>query len=74
MDEMRIKLGTNFMKRIVSKLISRYVFRKTGYKVNIQINDFDFWAVDGDTTVKLNMEARLKNEEFNKLIRSITNV
>lgn len=62
------------MKRIVSKLISRYVFRKTGYKVNIQINDFDFWAVDGDTTVKLNMEARLKNEEFNKLIRSITNV
>lgn len=74
MDEMRIKLGTNFMKRIVSRLISKYIFRKTGYKVNVQVNDFDFWAVDGDTTVKLNIEAKLGSAEFNKIMKSITNI
>lgn len=74
MDEMRIKLGTNFMKGIVSKLISRYIFKKTGYKVNVQINGLDFRAVDGDTTVKLNMEVKLKSNEFNKLVKSISNI
>lgn len=74
MDEMRIKLGTNFMKGIVSKLISKYIFRKTGYKVNVQINDLDFWAVDGDTTVKLNIEAKLGSAEFNKIMKTITNI
>lgn len=71
MDEMRIKLGSNFMKNIVSKLIGRAIYKKTGCKVNIRIEDLDFWSLDGDTTVKLNMEARLKSEEFNKIMKSI---
>ena len=71
MDEMRIKLKTNFMKKMVSKLISRAIYKKTGYKVNIQLNDIDFWSIDGDTTIKLNVEANLKSEEFNKIIKSI---
>ena len=71
MDELRVKLSTNFMKRMVSKLLSRAIFKKTGYKVNIQINDFDFWSIDGDTTIKANVEIKLNNEEFKKIIKSI---
>lgn len=71
MDEMRVNLKTNFMKNIVSKLISRAIYKKYGYKVNIQLNDIDLWSIDGDTTIKLNVEARLKSEEFNKLMRNI---
>ena len=71
MDEMRVKLSTKFMRNFVSKLISKSIYRKTGCRVDVQINDLDFWVIDGDTTVKLNVEARLKNEEFNKIINSI---
>lgn len=71
MDEMRLKLGTNFMKGIAAKLISRSIYKKTGYKVKIQINDLDFWAIDGNTTIKLNVEANLKSDEFNKIIKGI---
>lgn len=71
MDEMRIKLKSNFMRSIVSKLIARIIYKKFGYKVNIQLNDIDFWSIDGDTTIKLNMEARLKSDEFNKIIKNI---
>lgn len=71
MDEMKLKLSTNFMKKIVSKLLSRMIYSKTGYRVNIQINDLEFLSVNGDTTVKMNMEANVNSEEFNKIMKSI---
>ena len=71
MDEMRLKLGTNFMKKVVSKLIARTVYKKYGYKVDIRIDDLDVWMLNGDTTVKLNVEAKLKNEEFTKIVKEI---
>lgn len=71
MDEMRVKLSTNFMKNMISKLISRIIYKKLGYKVKIQLNDLDIWVIDGDVDVKLNVEAKLNNEDFNKLIKTI---
>lgn len=71
MDELRFKLSTKFMKKIVSKLIARAIYKKYGYKVNIQLNEIDVWSIDGDTTVKLNVEAKIKSEEFNKIMKSI---
>lgn len=71
MDELRFKLSTKFMKKIVSKLITRAIYKKYGYKVNIQLNEIDVWSIDGDTTVKLDVEAKLKSEEFNKIMKNI---
>lgn len=71
MDEMRVKLTTNFMRSIVSKLISKAIYKKYGCKVDIQLNDIDIWSIEGDTTIKLNVEANLKSDEFNKIIKSI---
>lgn len=71
MDEMKVKLSTKFMKNIVSKLIARTIYKKTGYKVDIQLDDLDIWSINGDTTIKVNVEARLKSDEFNKIMNSI---
>ena len=71
MDEMKIKLSTKFMRNIVSKLVARMIYKKTGYKVDIQLNDLDVQVVNGDTTVKLNVDAKLKNEEFMKIMKTI---
>ena len=71
MDEMRIKLSTSFMRGIVSKLIARSIYKKYGYKVNIKLEDLDVWVIDGDTTVKLNVEAKLKNEDFKRIMKTI---
>ena len=71
MDEMKVKLSTKFMKNIVSKLIAKAIYKKTGYKVDIQLDDLDVLSFNGDTTIKVNVEARLKSEEFNKLVKSI---
>ena len=71
MDEMKIKLSTKFMRNIVSKIVARIIYKKTGYKVDIQLNDLDVQVINGDTTVNLNVEAKLKNEEFMKIMKSI---
>lgn len=71
MDEMRIKLSTSFMRGIVSKLIARSIYKKYGYKVNIKLEDLDVWVIDGDTTVKLNVEAKLKSEDFKRIMKTI---
>lgn len=71
MDEMKLKLSTKFMRNIVSKLVAKFIYKKTGCKVDIQINDLDVLVLNGDTTVKLNVEAKLKSEDFNKIMKSI---
>lgn len=71
MDEMRVKLTTKFMKKIFAKLLSKAVQAKTGCKIDIQIHEFDFWSISGDTTIKTNVEVKLKSEEFNKILNSI---
>lgn len=70
MDEMKMKLSTGFMKRIVSKMVSKAIYKKYGYKVNVQFNDLDVWVLDGDTTVKANVEVKLKSSEFTKLMKT----
>lgn len=71
MDEMRIKLSTSFMRGIVSKLIARSIYKKYGYKLNIKLEDLDVWVIDGDTTVKLNVEVKLKSEDFKRIMKTI---
>ena len=66
MDEMKLKLTTKFMRGIVSKLIERSIYKKYGYRVNIQLNDLDISVVDGDTTINTNVGAENSSEEFKK--------
>lgn len=71
MDEMKIKLSTKFMRNIVSKLIAKSIYKKTGYKVDIHLNDLDISVIDGETNISTNVEVRLDNKEFVKIMKSI---
>lgn len=67
---MKMKLSTKFMKGIVSKMLSKWLYKKTGYKVNVHLNDIDVWIIDGDTSVKANVELKMNSSEFTKLMKS----
>lgn len=71
MDEMKLKLTTKFMRGIVSKLIERSIYKKYGYRVNIQLNDLDINIIDGETTINTNVEAKISSEEFKKMITKL---
>lgn len=71
MDEMRLKLSSKFMRGVVSKLASKALSKKLGCKVNIQLHDLDIWSLDGDTTLKANVEVKLNSDEFMKIMNTI---
>lgn len=71
MDEMRLKLTTNFMKNIVAKLISRAIYKKYGCKVNIKLNDLDIWSMDGDTNINANVEVKINSKEFKEIMKTL---
>ena len=71
MDEMKVKLTTKFMRNIVSKLISKAIYKKTGYKVDVHLNDLDVSIIDGETNINTNVEVKLNSNEFTKIMKSI---
>ena len=70
MDEMKLKLSTKFMRGIVAKLIAKAIYKKTGCKVNIQLNDLDVSIIDGETRINTNVELKLNSNEFMKMMKS----
>ena len=71
MDELKLKLSTRFMRKMVSKLISRSIRKKYGYNVDIHLEDLDIESIDGETNVKASVELRINNEELMKILEKV---
>lgn len=71
MDEMKLKLSSKFMRNIVSKILSKMIYKKLGYKVNIQFNELNVDIVDGETKISANVEASFNSNEFKNIMKSI---
>ena len=71
MDEMKLTLRTKFMRNVVAKIIAKIVYKKTGYKVNIQLNELDINVIDGEAYISTSVEAKLSSDEFIKIMKSV---
>lgn len=71
MDEMKLKLSTKFMRGIVAKLIAKAIYKKIGYKVDIQLNELDVSVIDGETKISTSVEVKCNSDEFTKIMKSI---
>lgn len=69
MDEMQI--SSIFTKNLVAKFVKRAVKKKTGYEVDIQLNEFNATVMDGTARVHLNVDAELSKDELTKLLTAI---
>lgn len=70
MDELKLMLSSKFMKGIVTKLISKAIFKKYGYQVDIQLNEIQAITKDGKIHFHANVDAEISNEEFMKILKS----
>lgn len=71
MDEMKLKLSTKFMRGFIAKMISRAIYKKYGYKVDIQLNDLDMCIIDGETKISTNVDVSVDSKEFMKILKTI---
>lgn len=71
MDEMKLNLGSKFMRKMVSKLISKYLSKRIGSKVTLDLNALNVRFDDGDTVIKTDLELRMYKHEFRRLMKKI---
>lgn len=69
MDEMRIV--SKFTRGIISKAVKMVVHKKTGYDVDIQLNELTTTITDGKAHLHLDIDADLERDELIKILKSI---
>lgn len=69
MDEMRIV--SKFTRRIISKAIKIVIRKKTGYNIDIQLNEAVTTVSDGKTHLHLDVDAELNKDELMNILKSI---
>lgn len=70
LDEMKVNLSTKFMRNVVSKLIAKAIYKKFGYKVDIQLKSLSVNVLNGEAKINTNVEVNIDNSEFMKIIKS----
>ena len=71
MDMLMIKLSTKFMKGMVAKIIARKVYKKFGYKIDIQLNDVQIDMINGDIKLHIDADGKMNKTEFDRLMETI---
>lgn len=69
MDEM--KIVSKFTRGIISKAVKMVVHKKTGYNVDIQLNEVTTTIADGKTHLHLDVDAELDKDELVRILKSI---
>lgn len=67
MDEMRIV--SKFTRGIISKILKTVIHKKTGYNVDIQLNEIIAKISDGNTHLHLDIDAELDKEELMNILK-----
>ncbi len=68
---MKFNLSNDFVGGAVAKLLSKFIQRKTGYKINIQLNDLNVEVVDGKAHLHINADAEMDDNELIKVFKVI---
>lgn len=71
MDEMKIKLSTKFMRGLVAKLIRKVVYQKTGYNIDILLNEIGVQVVNGRARIHADVDVEIDEKEFLKITKVV---
>ena len=72
MDKMNINLKSNLTRKLVSKIITKMVYKKYGCKIDMQLNGFEFSDINGEMTIKTNVEVKGNSREIKELLRTMS--
>lgn len=70
-DELKMKLSTKFMRDVLAGLLQKMIFKKTGYNVDIQIEEISIETIDGKIRVHANVDGEIDNEEFMRIVKRL---
>lgn len=66
-----MRIVSKFTRGIISKAIKMLIHKKTGYDVDIQLNEAITTISDGKTHLHLDIDAELDKNELMNILKSI---
>lgn len=70
-DELKLNLGSKFMRKLATKFLKRYIKKQFGYDVKIDLEELNIEYRDGDVKIKTNLEFQMDRYEFKKVLKKI---
>ena len=71
MDEMKIKLSTKFMRGLIAKILKKVIHQKTGYSIDILLNEIAVQVINGKANIHLDVDAEIDEKEFLKITKVV---
>lgn len=71
MDIFKINLKTKFMKKVVSKIICKFIRDKFDLDIELLINEMDINKSGEDAYIKLDVMVKVNEKEINKFLKDI---
>ena len=71
MDELKLNLSSKFMRGIVTKLIAKAIYKKTGYKIEVELNSINVEVINGKAHIHADVDAEIDNEELMNIVKTI---
>lgn len=71
MDELKLMLNTKFMRNIVTKILAKAIYKKTGYHVDIQLNEIIAETSNGKIKLHMNIDTEMHSEDFANILKTI---
>lgn len=71
MDELKLNLSSKFMRGIVTKLIAKAIYKKTGYKIDVELNSINVEVINGKAHIHADVDAEIDNNELMKIVSTI---
>ena len=71
MDELKLNLSSKFVRGIVTKLIAKAIYKKTGYKIEVELNSINVEVINGNAQIHADADAEIDNEELMKIVKTI---
>lgn len=70
MDELKLALNTKFMKGIVTRIIAKAIYKKTGYRVDIWLNEIKVETRGDKVRLHMDVDADVNTEDLINIIKS----
>ena len=71
MDEMKLNLGSRWMRKIASKLIVKFIKKQFEIDTELELDKLKFTYIDGDVVIKTELELRVNKHDAKKLLSKL---
>lgn len=66
-----MRIISEFMRNIVSKLAKKTIYKKFGYNMDVQFNNINVKIVEGEARIHLDLDTRIEKDELIKILKQI---